>query len=149
MKNSNVKSKSKSFITPIYTFLVIVLPSLLLWIFFSKDFSFVFNIKLKWWFKLIIAFIFVISTFLLTLLLIYFKILNVDILFFSLPISICFMAIFATDELNYWIRAIILIPCFLLMIPIILLVKKIKLILYLKQKRKNNDQSNEKIIGHK
>ena len=58
-KNNNkmVNSWLESFKTPLFTFFVIAIPCLLLWIFFSSDFPFAaaFNIEYSWWIKLLIG----------------------------------------------------------------------------------------------
>ena len=150
-KNNNkmVNSWLESFKTPLFTFFVIAIPCLLLWIFFSSDFPFAaaFNIEYSWWIKLLIGIAFIIFSFLLTLLFVYFKILKWSIFIFSLPIAICFVAIFVSDQLEPWVRSLIIIPFFFLIIPIAIIVKKIEIKQMIKAKKdKNNDDT---IIGHK
>lgn len=147
--NKTVNSWLESFKTPLFTFFVIAIPCLLLWIFFSNDFPFAeaFNIQYSWWIKLLIGFAFIASTFLLTLLFVYLKMLKWSIFIFSLPISICFVAIFVTDQLEPWIRSLIIIPFFLLIIPIAIIVKKIEIRQMIKNQKQKNDEDH--IIGYK
>lgn len=153
MKKNNespiLNSRKNSIIKSVFTFLVIAIPALMLWIFFSNDFPFAkhFGIEFSWWIKLLIGISFIIGSFLITLLFIYLKILDLSIFIFSLPVSICFVIIFATDLLAPWARAIIIVPVFFLVIPITILIKKIQLNIIIKNKNKNKTE--EKIIGHK
>lgn len=127
--NKNVNSISKSFIKPIFTFFVVVIPALILWIFFSKDFKFLWKddyIEISWWIKFAISLAFIIFTFSITFLFIYFNLLDISIFSFSLPVSICFMVIFLSDSLEPWIRLLIIVPFIFLSIPIIFFVKKIE-----------------------
>lgn len=127
--NKNINSISKSFIKPVFTFFVVVIPALILWIFFSRDFRFLWKedyINISWWIKLIISLVFIIFTFSLTFLFVYFNLLDISIFSFSLPISICFMVIFLSDSLEPWVRLLIIVPFIFLSIPIIFFIKKIE-----------------------
>lgn len=150
-KNNNkmVNSWLESFKIPLFTFFVIAIPCLLLWIFFSSDFPFAaaFNIEYSWWIKLLIGIAFIIFSFLLTLLFVYFKILKWSIFIFSLPIAICFVAIFVSDQLEPWVRSLIIIPFFFLIIPIAIIVKKIEIKQMIKAKKDTNND--DTIIGYK
>ncbi len=152
MKKNNspiVNSRWKSFIKPIFTLLVIAVPSLMIWIFFSNDiFAKELGLDLVWWIKLLIAIGFICATLLITMLFVYLKILDMSIFMFSLPISICFMTIFVTDELVAWLRSIIVVVMFLLIIPISIYTKKIETKLLIRKKIKQ-EKNNEKIVGHK
>lgn len=150
-KNSNkmINSWLESFKTPLFTFFVIAIPCLLIWIFFSNDFPFAsaYHIEYSWWIKLLIGIAFIVFSFLITLLCVYLKILKWSIFIFSLPITICFITIFVTDQLEPWIRSLIIIPFFLLIIPISILVKKIEIKQMIKNKKQNSNEDN--IIGYK
>lgn len=149
MKENNnfINSKKKSWIKPIYTMFVVAIPALLLWLFFSND---VFGqiIKLKYWHKILISIAFLLFSVSLTSLLIYLKILEISILSFVVPTSVCFMAIFLTDALEPWARALIVIPFVFLVIPLNIFCKKleIKVLMHQKLKDKLNKQ---KIVGSK
>ncbi|MBD5422937.1 MAG: hypothetical protein HDR43_00315 [Mycoplasma sp.] len=147
--NSLIKSRWKSFKNPIFTFFVIAIPCLLLWIFFSNDFPFAkhYNLDYSWWIKLLIGISFIVGTFLITVLFVYIKILDLSIFIFSLPVSICFVVIFVSDGLEPWIRALIVIPFFLLVIPISIITKKIEIKKMIKKQQTSLNE--EKIIGHK
>lgn len=147
--NKTVNSWLESFKTPLFTFFVIAIPCLLLWIFFSNDFPFAaaYHIDYSWWVKLLIGIAFIVFSFLLTLLFVYFKILKWSIFIFSLPIAICFVAIFVSDQLEPWVRSLIVIPFFLLIIPIAIVVKKIEIKQMIKTKKQVNSEDN--IIGYK
>lgn len=150
-KNNNqmINSRLKSLINPLYTFFVVAVPSLMIWIFFSNDFPFAdsWNINYSWWIKLLISVSFIVGAFLITVLFIFLKILPISILNFSLPISICFMVIFVTDNIEPWIRALIIVPFLLLSFPITILVKKIDIKIKMKKNKKWKNE--DKIIGHK
>lgn len=147
--NNRINSRGKSFVKPIFTFFVVAIPSLLLWIFFSNDFPFAKEYKLEfpWWIKLFIGIALLISTTLITLLFIYIKILDWNIFNFSLPVAICFSVIFVTDNLEGWIRALIVLPFLFSIIPIFMIVKKIEMKEQIKRNKKTNNK--EKVIGHK
>lgn len=149
LKNQNINSGWKSFVKPVFTFFVIGVPSLLLWIFFSNDFPFAkeFKVESAWWIKLLIGLSLIVVTTLITFLFIYIKILDWNIFNFSLPIAICFTVIFVTDQFEAWIRAIIVLPFLFSIIPIFMIVKKIEMWEQIKKHKKTNN--NEKIIGHK
>lgn len=152
-KNNNsqlVNSRWKSFIKPIFTFFVVAIPGILLWIFFSSDFPFAnaYNMEYDWWIKLLIGIAFICGSFLITCLFVSIKIIDISIFMFSLPVSICFTIIFVSDSLVAWVRAIIIIPFFFLIIPISIAVKKIEIRQIMKSKNKINNDNN-KIIGHK
>ena len=129
--------------------LVIAVPALLIWIFFSNDYPFAekFGTNYQWSIKFAIGIAFIIGSFLLTLLLVSMKMLDISIFMFSLPIAISFMTIFITDSLVPWARALIVITAFLLVIPISIVIKKIEIKLIIKKKEKENEKI--KIIGHK
>ncbi len=147
-KNGMINSWIESFKTPLFTFFVIAVPCLLLWIFFSNDFPFAtyFNISYDWWIKLLIGLAFIIGSFLITFLFVYLKILKISIFMFSLPVAICFITIFVTDQLEPWIRSLITIPFFFLIIPIAIVIKKIEIKKIVKDKSKNDEDN---IIGYK
>lgn len=138
MKENNnylINSRKISWIKSIYTLFVIAIPALLIWIFFSKDFFW--HNSFLFWQKFLIALSFIVCSTLITILFIYFKILNINILSFSLPVAICFMVIFLTDDLLVsWARALIIVPFILLFIPINLICKKIETRIQLKNKLK-------------
>lgn len=152
-KNNNnqlINSRWKSFVKPIFTFFVIAIPALLIWVFFSTDFPFAehWNLNYEWWIKLLIGIAFVIGTFLITALFVSLRMLDMSVFSFSIPVSVSFMTIFITDQLVAWARALIIIPIFLLIIPVVIYTKKIETKLAIR-KRKKIEKSNEKIIGHK
>lgn len=150
MKENNndiLNSKKQSWIKPLYTFFVVALPAILIWLFFSNDiFSNNFNINIGY--KFLIAFAFLIITFSLTFLLIYFKVLEINTLSFVIPVGVCFMVIFLTDSLVSWARALIILPFIFLVIPINILCRKLEVKQEIKRKIKNKIE-NEKIIGTK
>ncbi len=150
MKKNNspiIKSWSKSWITPLFAFFAIAVPAILLWLFFSKDIN-LFNIKIELWIQGLIALAFFVFTLLVTLLFIWLKLINLSILSFTIPISICFIVIFLTDQLEPWVRVLITVPFIFLIIPISIFIKKLEFKIEIKKriKSKNDD---EKIIGHK
>lgn len=142
-KNHNplINSRKNSWIKSIYALFAIAIPALLLWIFFSDDFLKIQPLPV--WARWLIAIGFVIVSTLVTAILIYFKILEVNVLAFSLPVAICFMVIFLTGGLEAWIRALIVLPFMLLTIPINIICKKIEL--KLNYQNKNKKQSEKKI----
>ncbi len=149
---TNVNSRWRSFIKPLYTLFVIAVPAILIWIFFSKDvFAVELGINFIWWIKFAIALAFIVVTSLITALMVYLKIIDISVFMFSLPVSICLMTIFLTDNFTgdqSWVRAIIIIPVFFLTIPICITIKKIEIRLAIK-KRTKEKIDNEKIIGYK
>lgn len=148
MKENNyfINSKKKTWIKCIYTLFVVAIPSILIWTFFSKD---ILNYNtLLWWQKFLISTGFIIGVVLITLLFIYFKILDINVFTFVLPISITFMSIFLTEELVPWARTLIVIPFMFLIIPTHYICQKIETKLIIKQKVKQKI-SKEKIIGSK
>lgn len=130
--NPLINSKKNSWIKSLYTLFVIAIPALLLWVFFSDDFL---NIQpLAIWAKWLLAIGFVLISTIVTSILIYFQILEINVLTFSLPVSICFMVIFLTGSLEPWVRALIILPFMLLTIPINIVCKKIELKMMIKKK---------------
>lgn len=120
---------------PLYTLFVVAIPSFFIWFFLGKDFipkeesgQPKFEPPLGIWFNVLIAVSFMISVTLITLFLIYFKILEMSVMTFVIPIMICFMAIFLSSWLNQgndqWYRALIIIPLVFIVIPINILVNK-------------------------
>lgn len=132
--SSNWNSKKKSWIKPLYTFFVIAIPAFMIWYFLSGDF--ISTNQTEIWIAILVAIAFILISSLVTIILIYFKILDIFVLNFSLPIAITFMIIFLSSfisgdyALKISLRAILsLLSCFLV-IPINILITKynIKLI---------------------
>lgn len=147
MKENNnlINSRKNSWIKPLYTFFVVALPAMLLWLFFSNDiFKDVFEIK--YIFKILIALGFILITTGLTILLIYLNILDFNTIAFVLPVGICFMVIFLSSQLYPWARFLIVFPFMVLVIPINIICQKIELKRNAK-KRIKMKLENEKIIG--
>lgn len=111
-KNKNpsfIASKKESWVKPLYTFFVVAMPALLIWVFCSSDFlGTVYNFA--FWVKSLIAIGFMAYVFLTTTLLIYLKIIPINIITFAFPVCLTFMAIFLSDALAYWLRALIILP---------------------------------------
>lgn len=127
----NLNSKRKSWIKPIYTFFVVAIPSFFIWFFLSNDFESK-NVFLVWAATLI-AIGFLLAIFLITIFLIYFKVLDIYVLNFALPVAITFMVIYLTSyislseeqlEIEITIRSIIVLLSTTLTFPISMLVKK-------------------------
>lgn len=145
-ENSYLNSKKKSWIKSIYTLFVVAIPSVLIWIFFSKD---ILNYNaLVWWQKLLISIGFIIGVILITLLFIYLKILEISVFTFVLPIAITFMIIFLTEDLVAWARTLIVLPFISLIIPTHFICKKIEMKIIIKKRLKAKLNKNQ-VIGSK
>lgn len=145
--NKIVKSKINSWMTPIYTFFVVVVPGMMIWLLFSSDFGLATN-EPPLWLKFLIALGFISFVSILTMFLICIRLLKISVLWFAIPISIIFMGIFLTNPLLPWVRALICLPLVLLFLPIKILSEKIEMKIFIKNKLKKETKE-EKIIGHK
>lgn len=148
MKENNgiVKSKKNSWMTPLYTFFIVVIPGIMIWLLFSNDFG-LNIIKLPLWGSFLVALGFILGVSLLTIFLIYIKLLKFNVSWFAIPIAIIFMAIFLTDSLFPWARALICLPLVIVFLPIKIWSEKIERRIYIKNKIKKENENN-KIIGH-
>ena len=144
--NKLINSRKQSWIKPIYTFFVVVIPAIFIWLFYGEmNLS---SINLEWWKQFLIAIGFVIAILGLTSLLIYFRVFDIFILTFSFPVAICLMMIFVSYPLPIYARALLLIPFIALVFPINIICNKINLQNKIKNKIKKQE-NNDKIIGHK
>ena len=123
--NPNLNSRKNSWIKSLYGLFAIALPALLLWIFFSDDFLAIQPLAL--WAKWLVALGFLVVSTLVTSILVYWKILEINVLAFTLPVAICFMSIFLTTSLEPWARALIVLPLILLTIPIHMVCQRFEL----------------------
>lgn len=123
--NPNLNSRKNSWIKSLYGLFAIALPALLLWIFFSDDFLAIQPLAL--WAKWLVALGFLVVSTLVTSILVYWKILEINVLAFTLPVAICFMSIFLTTSLEPWARALIVLPLILLTIPIHMVCQRLEL----------------------
>lgn len=123
--NPNLNSRKNSWIKSLYGLFAIALPALLLWIFFSDDFLAIQPLAL--WAKWLVAIGFLVVSTLVTSILVYWKILEINVLAFTLPVAICFMSIFLTTGLEPWARALIVLPLILLTIPIHMVCQRLEL----------------------
>ncbi len=127
--NYIVNTKLKSWIKPLYTLILVAIPSIFMWVYLGWDF----RPKdqpppLNIWYIILIVILFIFVIILITLILIYFKILPLSILPFIIPILISFMAIFLSSwlhEINQqWYRALIIIPSIFTVIPVNIFLNK-------------------------
>ena len=142
--NPNLNSRKNSWIKSLYGLFAIALPALLLWIFFSDDFLAIQPLAL--WAKWLVALGFLVVSTLVTSILVYWKILEINVLAFTLPVAICFMSIFLTTSLEPWARALIVLPLILLTIPIHMVCQRLELRQHYRAQQAQKGQSKRKSL---
>ncbi|MGL5357574.1 MAG: MAG3450 family membrane protein [Metamycoplasmataceae bacterium] len=142
-KNPNLNSRKNSWIKALFTLFVVAIPSIMIWFFLSKDFGGGDQNVLNFGYGILISIGFIIAVFLLSYLFYYFKICDVSLFTFSLPVAITFMGIYLSSFLNstdpnyILYRSLIVLPLTLTVIPINMFITKIKLKIRLKDKIRN------------
>ena len=122
MNNSQRKTNTLKKI--LVSFLIVLLPGLVIWFFFSGDWNG--DPILRYGYVWMISLGFVFITTLIIVILIKTKFVYLDILNFTIPISILMMLILLTYPLSNWTRALIVLPTIIVVtLPVNMLVARI------------------------
>ncbi|MGL4343044.1 MAG: hypothetical protein ACRCRZ_00540 [Metamycoplasmataceae bacterium] len=141
MENNNLNSKAKSWIKPLYTFFVIAIPAFFIWFFLSNDFG-LFNNLLNFGYAFLIAIGFILISTILTYVVYYFKLVDIFVFSFSLPVAIALMTIYLSSYINNFqyaitIRAILVLIVSFSVVPINMIIIKLNIKQIAKQRIKD------------